>query len=202
LESSLLATISPLDPMWFNATISEVQYLEATRWITPEEIRRWNERGESTRAARLVLADGSEHLHTGRFIFLDRAVDTKTGTLRIRAEFPNPEERLRPGLFGRLRTLLSTRTNAVLVPQRAVQEIQGAFTVFKLSTENKAVFTPVKPGERVGSLWIIDHGLTRDDVIIVEGLLRARDGAEVDPSVTNLSDAPVQQLLQLIPAQP
>jgi membrane fusion protein (multidrug efflux system) len=135
-------------------------------------------------------------------VFLDRAVDPNTGTLRVRAEFANPHHRLRPGLFGRLRTLLTTRTNAVLVPQRALQEIQGAFNVFKIDASNVARFALVKPGERIGPLWIIEDGLLAGDRIVVEGLLKVRDGSVVTTVQTNISDAPIQELRQLIPAEP
>lgn len=200
-NASLLATISPLNPIWFNANISEVDYLEATRWITLKEVERWSKAEHGERAVRLVLADGTEHPETGYFIFLDRAVDPKTGTLRLRAQFPNPNERLRPGMFGRIRVLLNNQTNVVLVPQRAVQEIQGSFNVFKLDSGDKAVFTPVKPGKRVGPLWIVEEGLESGDRIITEGLLKVRDGAPVVPAITNISDTPVQELRKLVPTQ-
>jgi len=198
-NASKLATISPLDPMWFNANVSEVEYLEATRYVSAEELRSWTEHGENKRPVRLILGDGSEHGETGRFVFVDRAIDTKTGTLRVRAEFSNPGFRLRPGMFGRLRTLLTVHTNTVLVPQRALQEIQGAYNVFKLGESNKVVFTPVKPGELVGSLWIIDEGLAAGDKVVIEGLMKVRDGLVVNPSVTNISDAPIQELMKLSP---
>ncbi len=201
-NESLLATISPLDPIWFNANVSEVDYLEATRFISAREIKEWNDTGRGSRPVRLILADGTEHPQTGKFIFMDRAIDTKTGTLRLRAEFGNPDDRLRPGMFGRIRVLLTMHTNVVLVPQRALQEIQGAFNVFKLDEDNKAVFSPVKPGARVGSLWIVEEGLKPGDKVVVEGLLKVRDGASVTPTITNINDAPVQELRKLIPTEP
>jgi membrane fusion protein (multidrug efflux system) len=142
----------------------------------------------------LILADGEEHGEEGHFIFMDRAIDPKTGTLRLRAEFPNPGNRLRPGMFGRVRVLLTERSGAVLVPQRAVQEIQGTYSVFKLGEGDKVVFTRVKVGQRVGSLWAIDEGVAAGDRVVVEGVLKVRDGLVVSSVMTNISSAPVEAL--------
>ncbi|MFM1945363.1 MAG: Efflux pump periplasmic linker BepF [Verrucomicrobiota bacterium] len=200
-NASLLATISPVDPIWFNANVSEVAYLEASRWFTQEEMDLWEKEGKGGRPVTLILADGEEHGEEGRFIFMDRAIDPKTGTLRLRAEFANPGNRLRPGMFGRVRVLLTEKPGAVVVPQRAVQEIQGTYSVFKLGEGDKAVFTRVKAGQRVGSLWVIDEGLAAGDRVVVEGVLKVRDGVVVAPAVTNISSAPVEALRRQVPGK-
>lgn len=200
-NGSLLATISPVDPIWFNANVSEVAYLEASKWFTAGEIEQWEKDGRGGRPVTLILADGEEHGEEGRFIFMDRVIDPKTGTLRLRAEFANPGNRLRPGMFGRVRVLLTEKPGAVLVPQRAVQEIQGTYSVFKLGEGDKVVFTRVKVGQRVGSLWVIDEGLAAGDRVVVEGVLKVRDGVVVAPAMTNISSAPVEVLRRQVPGK-
>ncbi len=106
----------------------------------------------------LTLADGSTYAHTGRVNLVDRAVDPTTGTLGIQLEYPNPELLLRPGQYGRARLLLETKTGALLVPQRAVQELQSIFSVAVVDASNKVAFRTVKVGQRVGSLWVIEEG--------------------------------------------
>lgn len=193
LNKALLATISPTNVIWFNASVSEAQYLEAAR--------RWWAQQRGRFPVRLILADGSEHTENGEFIFADRTVDAKTGTLRVRAEFPNPRGILRPGQFGRVRIMVASVTNAVLVPQRSVQEIQGTYSVFKVDEKSTAKFTRIVPGPRVGSLWMVASGLSKGDKVIVEGLLKARDGLTVSVVATNISDAPVQAARKLIPSR-
>jgi membrane fusion protein (multidrug efflux system) len=188
-----LATISPLNPIWFSCSISEVEYL-AVRRDTPEG------KGKDI-PSRLILADGKEHDATGKFVFIDRTVDTRTGTLRVRAEFDNPDGVLRPGMFGRLRVLKEVRQGAVLVPQRAVQEVQGTYNVFKVADDGKATFTKIEVGARIGSLWLVTSGLEKGDKVIVEGLIRVRDGAPVTATAEEISDEPVAALRKLIPKQ-
>lgn len=192
-NKTVLATISPTNVIWFNASVSEAQYLEAAR--------RWWVQQRGRFPVRLILADGTEHTETGEFIFADRTVDPKTGTLRVRAEFANPRGILRPGQFGRVRIMVASATNVVMVPQRAVQEIQGTYNVYKVDEENKARFTRIQPGPRVGPLWTVLSGLRKGDKVIVEGLLKARDGLQVSVVMTNISDAPVQAARKLIPTK-
>lgn len=192
-NKSLLATISPTNLIWFNANVSESQYLESAR--------HWWAQQRGQFPTRLILVDGTEHSETGHFISADRTIDPKTGTLRVRAEFPNPGGILRPGQFGRVRLMVAAITNAVMVPQRAIQEIQGTYSVFKVDADNKAKFTRITPGPRVGPLWVVMSGLEPGDTVIVEGLLKARDGLPVSAVVTNISDAPIQAVRKLIPGK-
>ena len=193
-SKSLLATISPTNVIWFNASVSEVQYMDSARYWWAQQ------RGDFP--TRLILADGTEHTETGQFIFADRTLDPKTGTLRVRAEFANPRGILRPGQFGRVRLMVALIPNAVLVPQRAVQEIQGTYSVYKIDGENKARFTRIEPGPRVESLWMVVSGLAQGDKVIVEGLTKARNGMPVSAVMTNISDAPLQAARRLIPRKP
>ena len=112
---------------------------------------------------------------------VDRAVDPTTGTLGIQIEFPNPEQLLRPGQYGRARALLETKRGAMLVPQRAVQELQSLHSVAVVGADNKVTFRSVKVGPRVDSMWIVEDGIAVGDRIVVEGLQRIREGLTVAP---------------------
>ena len=149
---TLLTTISMLDPIWFYCNISEVQYL---RFET--EARRTAKRPEDLPVT-LVLADGSVHPDKGKFVFIDRAVDVKTGTLRVRAEFPNSAKLLRPGMFARVSVDLGTRPDSILVPERAVAELQGKNFVWVVTADNKATQRPVKVGGQLGGDVLLAAG--------------------------------------------
>jgi membrane fusion protein (multidrug efflux system) len=116
--------------------------------------------------------------------FADRQVDPATGTLLLQAAFPNPEKLLRPGQFARVRGLVETKQGALLVPQRAVQELQGQYQVYVVGQDNVAQVRPVTMGEREGDLWLVEKGLEPGDRVIVEGLQRVRPGAPVTPKKT------------------
>ena len=118
----------------------------------------------------LVLADGTVHKYKGSLIFADRAIDPLTGTLGIEATFPNPDRLLRPGQYARLRAEIDQKPNAILVPQIAVQELQGTYSVAVVGSDNKVTLRPVQAGERFGSLWVIDSGLNAGEKVIVEGI--------------------------------
>jgi len=132
----------------------------------------------------LILADGSVHPAKGKFVFIDRAVDTKTGTLRVRAEFANAQRLLRPGMFGRIKVDLGVRPDSILVPERAVAELQGKNFGCVIGADNKATQRPVKVGETLGENVMITEGLKSGDRIVVEGLQKVREGAVVQPMTT------------------
>src|SRR5262249_40559036 len=134
----------------------------------------------------LILADGTVYPHRGRILWTDRQVDSNTGTIRLVAAFPNPGNALRPGQYGRLRIQTSFKKNAVLVPQSAVKEIQGGYQVALLGTNRKTSIRAVKVGEKTGTMWVIDKGLTPDDQVVVEGLAKVKDGTPVVPKLTTL----------------
>jgi membrane fusion protein, multidrug efflux system len=131
----------------------------------------------------LILADGSVFPHKGKLVIVDRAVDAKTGTLTIVAEFPNPNGLLRPGQFGRVRAPVETVENAVLIPKRAVQEIQGMKSVLVVGADNMVALRTIKPGESVGTMLIVLDGVKPGERVIVDGLQKARPGTKVNPSV-------------------
>jgi RND family efflux transporter MFP subunit len=174
-QPTLLATISTLNPIWFYCAVSEVQYLKAGA-----EVRRTGKRFIDLPVT-LLLADGSVHPEKGKLVFVDRAVDIKTGTLRARVEFPNSLKVLRPGMFARIKVDLGARPNSILVPERAVAELQGKNFVWIISPDNKATQQAVKVGEPLGSSVLILEGLKSGDRIVVEGLQKVREGAPVKP---------------------
>jgi membrane fusion protein, multidrug efflux system len=173
-ENTLLVTISQIDPVLFRVGVTEADYLRIVRRGTSRS-------GDAPRVAgiQLTLADGSVYSHTGRIGIVDRAVDPSTGTLGVQIEFPNPDLVLRPGQYGRARILLDTKARALLVQQRAVQELQNLYSVAIVSSDNKVEFRNVKVGPRVDSLWVIEEGVKPGERVVVEGLQRIRDGVTV-----------------------
>lgn len=174
-EPTLLATISTLDPMWFYCSFSEVAYLKAEA-----EVKRTGKRVADLPVT-LILANGSVHPEEGKFVFIDRAIDVKTGTIRVRVEFRNPERVLRPGLFGRIRVNLGVRPDTLLVPERAIVELQGKTFLWVVDSENKATQRPVKVGWQQGESMAIVEGLAAGERIVVEGLQKVREGSPVEP---------------------
>jgi membrane fusion protein (multidrug efflux system) len=174
-EPTLLTTISTLDPIWFYCSVSEVNFLRAET-----EMRKTGRR-VSDAAAELYLADGRKHPEMGKFVFIDRAVDVKTGTLRVRAEFPNPDKVLRPGMFARIKVEVGIRKDAILVPDRAVSELQGRNFAWVIGADNKASLRTVTVGETIGSNLLVLEGIKAGERIVVEGLQKVREGSVVQP---------------------
>jgi len=173
-EPTLMATISTLDPIWFYCNVSEVEYIKA------EQRSRTLGKEVASLPLHLILPDGKEHPDQGRFVFIDRAVDVKTGTLRVRAEFPNKEKLLRPGMFARVRVDLGTRKDCIEVPERAVVELQGKTFLWVVGQDGKAGQRMVQVGEQNGSNFLITDGIKPGERIIVEGIQKAREGAPVN----------------------
>jgi len=131
----------------------------------------------------LDLADGTRYPHKGKVIFVDRQVDPQTGTIRMVAEFPNPGNLLRPGQFGRVHAVTAVNRAAILVPQRAVTELQGTYQVAVVNAQNKVSIRSVKVGERVGQLWIVESGVNAGEEVITEGNAKVQDGMTVSPTI-------------------
>jgi membrane fusion protein, multidrug efflux system len=172
-EATLLDTVSSIDPIRVNMTISEAEYL---RFFANRK-----ERG-AAQPLELILADGSVFPHKGKVAIVDRAVDQKTGTLNFSAEFPNPDGQLRPGQFGRVRAVAEMAKDAILVPKRAVQEIQGMKTVLVVGADNMVALRTIQPGETVGDLQIVSGGLKPGERVIVDGIQKAKPGSKVNPT--------------------
>jgi RND family efflux transporter MFP subunit len=175
-DAQPLMTMSTVDPIKAYFRISEQDYLKLAGKI--EEGRA---SGESPPPVEIILADGSLYPHKGKFSAVDRDVDQQTGTIRLAALFPNSENILRPGGFVRVRVTVKQMNRALLVPQRAINELQTSFEVVVVGGDAKAEIRAVKPGERVGSLWVIEEGLQPGDRVVVEGAQRVRNGQTVKP---------------------
>ncbi|HEY3936676.1 MAG TPA: efflux RND transporter periplasmic adaptor subunit [Bryobacteraceae bacterium] len=169
-----LTTIVPLDPIWVRFKISEDEYLKHQ-----DSNESW--RNEKL-PIRLVLADGSEFPHAGQIRNTLNQVDLKTGTLEVQGTFPNPGHVILPGQFGRVRLLTREAKNVIVVPQRAVQELQSMQSVFTVGADNKVEARNIVTGDRVGDDWIVLQGLKPGDRVIVEGVQKVRPGAPVQPS--------------------
>jgi membrane fusion protein (multidrug efflux system) len=174
-EPTLLTTVSNVNPMRVFLSISEREYLNYQRMRAEGKLKAGTE-------LELIMADGSVFPEKGRIIIVDRAVDLKTGTLSIVAEFPNPKALLRPGQFGRVRMAATVAENALLVPQKAVTEMQSAKVVYVVGDNNQVALRSVVLGERVGQDYIVTEGLKAGERIIVEGLQKVRAGAIVNPT--------------------
>ena len=185
-ESTLLTTISQIDPVLVKVGVTEADYLRVARQVQAAG----KSSGGSRQGIELTLADGSRYPHTGKINTIERAVDPTTGTLGIELAFANPEQLLRPGQYGRVRILLDTKRGALLIPQRAVQELQNLYSVAVVDGSGKVAFRNVKVGQRVGPLWVIEDGLKVGEQIVVEGLQRIQDGMTV--SVKPAPPAPAE----------
>lgn len=175
--SSVLTSVSQVDPIKAYFTVSEQVFMDFHRRFPTEQSV---EAQRKRIPLQLILGDGSIYEHTGTISFADREVNAATGTIRIAGVFANPNNLLRPGGYGRVRLSARTATGALLIPQRAVTELQGSYQVAVVSTDNKVSIRPVTVGDRVGNLWIVTDGLKAGERVIVEGLLKARDGAAVN----------------------
>ena len=174
-ESTLLTTISQINPVLFKVGVTEADYLRIARQVTAAG----KSSGGSREGIELTLADGTRYQQTGKINTVERAVDPTTGTLGIELVFRNPQQILRPGQYGRARILLDTKRGALLVPQRAVQELQNLYSVAVVDGGGKVSFRNVKVGQRVESLWVIEEGLKGDEQVVVEGLQRIQEGMTV-----------------------
>jgi len=172
-----LTAVSTVDPIKAYIAISEQEYMKFRR----KQGEKTAENSAEAIPLELILADGTVYPHKGKFYLADRQVDVKTGTMRVGALFPNPGNLLRPGQYGTVRATMETKKGALLVPQRAVTEVQGKFLVAVVGSDNAVELRPVTPAERIGSLWVIDKGLKPGERIVVEGVQKVKTGVRVAP---------------------
>lgn len=175
--ASELTTVSTVDPIKVYFNISEREYLPLARAVLAEGPN--HERRHVP--LELILIDGSVYPEQGKFSVLNRQVDPTTGTFKAAALFPNPDRLLRPGQYGRIRATMSVNKGALMVPQRAVTEIQGKYLLAVVGPDNKVDIRPVTVGDRIGSDWIIASGLQAGEKVIAEGTQKARQGSTVNP---------------------
>jgi RND family efflux transporter MFP subunit len=192
--SEPLTTISTINPILANFTASEQEYLNVMKQATVSAMRQ--EALLRTLQWKLRLADGTIYPHIGRFYALDRQVDVRTGAILVKIQFPNPGNLLRPGGFGTVSAVVRVQKQALLVPQRAVSELQGGYLVAVIGNDNKVDIRPIKVGAKIDTMWIVNEGLKPGDRIVAEGLQKVREGMEVRPvqsgSKTENSEATIK----------
>jgi membrane fusion protein (multidrug efflux system) len=180
--NTLLTHISQIATIHVRFTIPERDYLFYAR-------RAPQGRANPSLPFELVLADGSLHPEKGQLVFVDRNVDPATGTILLEAAFPNPGGIVRPGQYARVRAAVDLKQGAILVPQRAVSELQGIYNVAVVGGDDTVEMRMVKPAERIGTLWVVDSGLKAGERIVVEGLQKVRPGVKVKPAVVKIEEA-------------
>jgi RND family efflux transporter MFP subunit len=171
-SSGVITTVSTLDPIKANFTVGEQEYLSLTRGGMNDLAKLQLE---------LILADGGSYQQKGRFFFVDRQVDQNTGAIQLTGLFPNPGNRLRPGQYGKVRAAVGTSAGALLIPQRAVTELQGGHQVAVLDDKNTVSIQQVKVGDQVGTMWVVSEGLKPGQRVIAEGVQNVRPGMQVNP---------------------
>jgi len=186
-EPTLLATVSSVDPIYVDFPVVEADYLRLAPRI---KLDATGKPQATDYRLDLFLADNSEFPQKGRVVFVDRALDVKTGTIAVRAEFPNPKKLLRPGQFARVRGVVEDRADAVLLPQLAVQDQQGTKIVLVVEPDDKVALRAVTLDERVGDFYIATKGVKAGDRVIVEGIQKVRPGMQVKPEATSTAEPP------------
>ena len=182
-QSDLLTHISQIATIHVRFTVPERDYLYYAR--------RQQERGGKLAASlpfELVLSDGSVHPKKGAIVFVDRNIDAATGTIMMEAAFPNPGGIVRPGQFARVRAAVDLKQGAILVPQRAVAELQGIYNVAVVGADDTIELRMVKPAQRIGTLWVIDSGLKAGERVVVEGMQKVRTGVKVKPEMVPIEE--------------
>jgi RND family efflux transporter MFP subunit len=177
---AVLTTVSQLDPIKAYFVVSEQQYLAFVQRNPTVAAR---EKTERQLVLELILADGSTYPRKGKFFAADRQVDVQTGAIRLAGLFPNADDVLRPGQYGRVRFVSYIRPAALLVPQKAVTELQGMYQVAVVGSNDKASVRTVRVGEQTGSMWIIEEGVKPGERVVVEGVQKVRDGMPVKVTV-------------------
>jgi len=177
-SSGPVTSVSTVDPIKVYFTVSESEYLDWNRRFPTENTR---EAARKSLRLELILADGTTYTHEGSVYFADRQVNQSTGAIRIAGLFPNPGNILRPGGYGKVRAAIRVKEDALLVPQRAVSELQGGYQVAVVDAESKVSIRPVKVGDRVSNQWIITEGLKQGERVIAEGVQKVRTGMLVNP---------------------
>jgi membrane fusion protein (multidrug efflux system) len=168
-----MTTISNVNPIYVDVSIAEQDYLR---------FRREKPANTGNQNLELILGDGTVYPRRGRVLFLNREVDSRTGTIQARGEFSNPGNVFRPGQYARIRAVTEVRKDALLIPQQAVSELQGVYQVGVVGSDNKVAIKTVKLGPLFNDMWVVESGLEVGDKVIVDGLQRVRTGVTVAPT--------------------
>ena len=188
--SAVLTGVSQVDPIKTYFPISGEDYLRIADKIHPETVNLLS--SESPIPLQLILANGSTYARSGGILFADRQVDQQTGTIRIAGAFANPGNILRPGQYAKVRAVTQILKGALMVPQRAVSQLQGSAQVAVVGTDNKVTIRSVQTGERVDTMWVITGGLTAGDRVVAEGVQKVKDGSSVTPTPFTSASASTQ----------
>jgi membrane fusion protein (multidrug efflux system) len=183
-QSTLLTHISQIATIHVRFTIPERDYLYYAR-----RRQEAGKVGAPQPPFELVLSDGSVHPEKGRLVFVDRNVDPTTGTILMEAAFPNPGGIVRPGQYARVRAAVDLKQGAILVPQRAVSELQGIYNVAVVGSDDSVEIRMVTPAQRIGNLWVMDAGLKAGDRVVVEGLQKVRSGVKVKAEAVTIEES-------------
>jgi len=178
--TTVMTTISNVDPINVDFSIAEQDYMRFQR----EKLGR-----AAGRSLQLILGDGTVYAQRGRALLVNREVDTRTGTIQVRAEFPNPGNVLRPGQYARIRAVTEVRKGALVIPQRAIFELQGVNQVGVVGPDNKVTIKSVQLGPQLADVWIVESGLQAGDSVIVDGLQRVKNGMTVAPAAFKDTEA-------------
>jgi membrane fusion protein (multidrug efflux system) len=170
--NTVMTTVSSVDPIYVDISIAEQDYLRFKR-EKPEL---------SGRSLELILGDGTVFPRRGRPLFVNREVDSRTGTIQVRCEFPNPGNVLRPGQYGRIRAVTELLKGALLVPQQSVSELQGVYQVAVVSDSSVVTIKNIDLGPQAGDMWVVESGLQAGDKVVVDGLQRIKNGMTVAQS--------------------
>jgi len=178
-QSGALTTVSTINPILANINPSEEQYLNTVKasGSTPGAMNAVTGKLDF----RLTLANGTTFPHIGKMWAVNREVGLTTGTILVQISFPNPDNVLRPGGFGMVSSVVTVQKGALLIPQRAVSDVQGTYLVAVVGANNKVSIVPVKVGTKFGLLWVIDDGLKTGDRVVAEGIQKVKDGTEINP---------------------
>lgn len=176
-SSGPLTTVSQMDPIKVNFIVGEQDYLSyIKRYLEGQDVPK---HGVPDMELELILANGMAYPQKGKLVAVDRQLDPKTGSIRLTGAFPNPDYLLRPGQFARIRAKIAVRQGALLVPQRAVTELQGSYQVAVVDADNKVGIRNVRVGDRDGTLWIVEQGLAAGEQVVAEGVQKVKNGLQV-----------------------
>jgi membrane fusion protein (multidrug efflux system) len=180
----ILNVVSRIDTILVQFFITERQYLNIARFIQAEK----NSLGDNRRETQfhLILVDGSVYVHPGKIDFVDREVNPTTGAMLVQASFPNPDELLRPGQFGKIKARLAVINDGIMIPQRCITELQGGYSVMIIGEENRVANRQVKVGPKISDFWVITEGLKTGEKIVYEGLEKVKEGGIVNPIIKDI----------------
>jgi len=191
----ILNTVSKIESMRIQFFIIEGEYLALVKELQLENQENQSKATESRQNnnMELILADGSTYEYKGNFDFIDRDIDTSTGSIMIQTLFPNPKGLLRPGMFAKVRVRFETVPNAILVPQRCVMELQGQYSVYLVNSEGVVKTQPVTATEKIDDFWLITEGLKATDQVVLEGIQKVRSDMKINPVLTEFQSQTNQQ---------